>query len=52
MRVRVGRNLARFPLPGAMNRQDRIDMEVSPLFPLPPANSHVNLLHTVTPSCE
>jgi creatine kinase len=27
MRVRVGRNLADFPLPGAMTKQDRIDME-------------------------
>ena len=27
MRVRVGRNLATFPLPGAMSKQDRIDME-------------------------
>ena len=27
MRVRVGRNLALFPLPGAMSKQDRIDME-------------------------
>ena len=27
MRVRVGRNLATFPLPGAMTKQDRIDLE-------------------------
>ena len=27
MRVRVGRNLATFPLPGAMNQQDRVDLE-------------------------
>jgi len=27
MRVRVGRNLGAFPLPGAMTKQDRIDME-------------------------
>jgi creatine kinase len=27
MRVRVGRNLADFPLPGAMTEQDRIDLE-------------------------
>lgn len=27
MRVRVGRNLASFPLPGAMNKEDRIKME-------------------------
>lgn len=27
MRVRVGRNLADFPLPGAMTKQDRINME-------------------------
>jgi hypothetical protein len=29
MRVRVGRNLAAFPLPGAMTKQDRINMENS-----------------------
>mmetsp|Transcript_19322 Transcript_19322/g.25177 ORF Transcript_19322/g.25177 Transcript_19322/m.25177 type:complete len:454 (+) Transcript_19322:35-1396(+) len=29
MRVRVGRNLASFPLPGAMNKQDRVNMENS-----------------------
>ena len=29
MRVRVGRNLAAFPLPGAMTKKDRIDMENS-----------------------
>ena len=28
MRVRVGRNLSNFPLPGAMSRQDRCDMEM------------------------
>jgi len=27
MRVRVGRNLASFPLPGAMTREDRVKME-------------------------
>ncbi|MEM9581555.1 MAG: phosphagen kinase [Pseudomonadota bacterium] len=27
MRVRVGRNLADFPLPGAMNREDRVALE-------------------------
>ena len=27
MRVRVGRNLASYPLPGAMTKQDRLDME-------------------------
>ena len=27
MRVRTGRNLKRFPLPGSMTRQDRIDLE-------------------------
>jgi len=27
MRVRVGRNLAQFPLPGAMNLNDRINLE-------------------------
>ena len=27
MRVRVGRNLASFPLPGAMTRDDRVKME-------------------------
>lgn len=27
MRVRVGRNLANYPLPGAMTKQDRLDME-------------------------
>lgn len=27
MRVRVGRNLASYPLPGAMTKQDRIDLE-------------------------
>jgi len=27
MRVRVGRNLANFPLPGAMNKNDRVAME-------------------------
>lgn len=27
MRVRVGRNLAAFPLPGAMSRQQRLDLE-------------------------
>ena len=27
MRVRVGRNLKAFPLPGAMTKQDRCDME-------------------------
>lgn len=27
MRVRVGRNLADFPLPGAMSKQNRIDLE-------------------------
>jgi creatine kinase len=29
MRVRVGRNLASFPLPGAMTREDRIKMEAT-----------------------
>ena len=29
MRVRVGRNLAAFPLPGAMSKDDRITMEAS-----------------------
>ena len=29
MRVRTGRNLRKFPLPGAMTKQDRIDMELS-----------------------
>ena len=29
MRVRVGRNLNAFPLPGAMSKEDRINMEVS-----------------------
>lgn len=29
MRVRVGRNLAAFPLPGAMTKQDRIAMEAN-----------------------
>ena len=28
MRVRTGRNLRRFPLPGSMTRQDRINLEV------------------------
>jgi len=28
MRVRVGRNLLDFPLPGAMTRKDRVDMEL------------------------
>lgn len=27
MRVRVGRNLAAYPLPGAMNKEDRLNME-------------------------
>merc|ERR1719262_941988 len=27
MRVRVGRNLKEFPLPGAMNQEDRVNME-------------------------
>lgn len=27
MRVRVGRNLARYPLPGAMNKEDRLNLE-------------------------
>lgn len=27
MRVRVGRNLAAFPLPGKMSKQDRLKME-------------------------
>lgn len=29
MRVRVGRNLASFPLPGAMTREDRVRMEAT-----------------------
>jgi protein-arginine kinase len=29
MRVRVGRNLASFPLPGAMTKEDRVKMEVT-----------------------
>jgi hypothetical protein len=29
MRVRVGRNLASFPLPGAMTREDRVKLEVT-----------------------
>lgn len=27
MRVRVGRNLKEFPLPGAMTQEDRVNME-------------------------
>jgi len=32
MRVRVGRNLAEYPLPGAMTKEDRVslEMKVSP----------------------
>jgi creatine kinase len=29
MRVRTGRNLKKFPLPGAMSKQDRLDMEIA-----------------------
>lgn len=29
MRVRTGRNLNKFPLPGSMSKQDRIDMELT-----------------------
>ena len=29
MRVRTGRNLKRFPLPGSMTKQDRIDLEIA-----------------------
>ena len=28
MRVRTGRNLARYPLPGAMSKQDRVNLEL------------------------
>ena len=52
MRVRTGRNLKRFPLPGSMTKQDRIDLEVAmgkvfeKLYQMPKFGGHY---YSITP---
>ena len=56
MRVRTGRNLSRYPLPAAMTKQDRLDMEkdmYNSVFDKVIANkAYKGKYHTLTPESE
>jgi len=55
MRVRVGRNLAQFPLPGAMNLNDRISLEnqmIGAFEKLIADPSYGGTYYSLTPGCK